>query len=196
MLSMSTIHPDVSPLDYLTPAKKKKRTGPNWLLRIGVTAVLGIAAVSVLLPSLCKPRESANRAKCASNLHQIGLAISLYASENAGQYPESFASLMTQEQLTAAVFVCPSSNDQAASGADLAAVAGNLSTGHHLSYIYAGRGLTTATVKPETVIAYEPLMNHQEDGIDVLYGDGHAEWVSRQTAKALIAKLSAPATQP
>jgi len=191
---MSTIRPDVSPLDYQVPAKKK-RTGTNWLLWIGVTVVLGIAAISVLLPSLCKPRETANRAKCASNLHQIGLAISLYAQDHGGTYPDSFAQLMTEEQLTAAVFVCPSSNDEAADGENAAAVAVNLSKPHHLSYVYLGKGKTTATVKDDTVIVYEPLENHQQDGMDVLYGDGHAAWVSRDQAKRLIAKL-APATQP
>jgi hypothetical protein len=157
--------------------------------------VLGIAAVSVLLPSLCKPRETANRAKCASNLHQIGLAILLFTQEHGGHYPDSFAQLMTEEQLTASVFVCPSSNDQAASGDNPDAVAANLYTPHHLSYVYVGKGKTTATVNADMVIAYEPLTNHQDDGMEVLYGDGHAKWVSRGAAKQLVAKLS-PATQP
>ena len=48
--------------------------------------------------------------------------------------------------------------------------------------------MTTATVKPDTVIVYELPENHQNDGMNILYGDGHAEWASRKYAEQLIAK--------
>src|ERR1700739_2353951 len=55
------------------------------LVVIGIIALL----ISILLPSLNKARETANRAKCASNLHQIGLAIILYQNDNSGLYPRT-----------------------------------------------------------------------------------------------------------
>jgi prepilin-type processing-associated H-X9-DG protein len=48
--------------------------------------LLGSAVVS---SAVCRSRETANRVKCASNLKQVGLAILLYAKDNAGHYPRT-----------------------------------------------------------------------------------------------------------
>jgi len=116
---------------------------------IGIIALL----ISILLPSLNRARETANRVKCGSNLRQIGQAILLYSNENKGAYPRTtydatknnnfhkdtsnggavvdpfktspwsgttyvndpvmamFLLIRTQD-ITAEVFVCPSSNDE------------------------------------------------------------------------------------
>ena len=57
------------------------------LVVIGIIALL----ISILLPSLNRARETANRVKCASNLRQIGQAILLYTNENNGAYPRTVA---------------------------------------------------------------------------------------------------------
>jgi prepilin-type processing-associated H-X9-DG protein len=46
-------------------------------------AVLGIL-VALLLPSLSKGKAAAQRAKCVSNLHQIGIAAHMYWDDNSG----------------------------------------------------------------------------------------------------------------
>lgn len=56
------------------------------LVVIGIIALL----ISILLPSLNRAREMANRVKCASNLRQIGQAVMLYANENNGNWPRTF----------------------------------------------------------------------------------------------------------
>jgi prepilin-type processing-associated H-X9-DG protein len=56
------------------------------LVVIGIIALL----ISILLPSLNKARETANRVKCANNLRQIGLSITLYAGDNKGNYPRTY----------------------------------------------------------------------------------------------------------
>jgi len=61
------------------------------LVVIGIIALL----ISILLPSLNKARETANRVKCASNLRQIGQAILLYTNDNHSSYPITFFSSQT-----------------------------------------------------------------------------------------------------
>jgi prepilin-type N-terminal cleavage/methylation domain-containing protein/prepilin-type processing-associated H-X9-DG protein len=58
---------------------------------IEILVVLAIIAIlmAFLLPALEKSREKANQVRCASNLNQIGLAISMYANDNHGNYPRT-----------------------------------------------------------------------------------------------------------
>src|SRR4051812_10784764 len=53
------------------------------LVVIGIIAVL----ISVLLPTLSKARESANRTQCLSNLRQIAVFLNMYANQYQQQVP-------------------------------------------------------------------------------------------------------------
>src|SRR6266542_4314981 len=58
---------------------------------IEVLVVIGIIAIllGILLPALEHVRHQAYIADCASNLRQIGAALSSYCNENHGNYPRT-----------------------------------------------------------------------------------------------------------
>src|SRR5438552_3345111 len=56
---------------------------------IELLVVIGIIAIlaSLLLPAFRRGKESARGASCLSNLHQIGIGLQLYVSDNANRMP-------------------------------------------------------------------------------------------------------------
>jgi len=148
---------------------------------MGCLAVIAIIILGIMitLPSLCRVSETANRAKCASNLSQIGKAIIIYANEHRGQYPSEFAVLAMNGDLVPEVFTCPSSNAERADwGATLESHRTPLTDPKHCSYVYCGDSLTTTASETddEIILAYEPPTNHDNDGINILFVDGHVEF--------------------
>jgi prepilin-type processing-associated H-X9-DG protein len=138
--------------------------------------------VSILLPSLNRARETANRVKCGSNMRQIGMACLLYSNENRGNYPPDLGALIKTQDITAHVFVCPTE------GTDLPP---NLAVmkpdevakwvNENSDYIYVGGGLKT-TAGAETVVLYEKPQAHGRQGMNILYADGHVEFHMMPTA--------------
>src|SRR5579863_4626050 len=51
-----------------------------------VIAILAILA-AILFPVFARAREQTRRTACMANMHQIGVALKLYATDNNGKYP-------------------------------------------------------------------------------------------------------------
>lgn len=141
---------------------------------------------SILLPSLNRARETANRVKCAANMRQIGMGILLYSNENRGKYPPDLATILRTQGITIDVFICPSGAaavppEIMAANADAQGAWVN----DNSAYVYVGQGLTNAA-PADRVVLYEKSDNHDEDGMNFLYADGHVEWQTMETAQQLI----------
>jgi prepilin-type processing-associated H-X9-DG protein len=156
----------------------------------GVSIIVTPCGISILLPSLNRARETANRVKCAQNMKQIGLALLAYGNTNRGAYPPDLQTLLSNSPaLKTDMMTCPSSNDTPAPNAS------TLTSGGHLSYVYVPGGRTTSG--SDEVLLYEPMTNH-DNGTNMLFGDGHVEFMMRGQAEALIAasKMSRRTSPP
>ncbi len=192
------------PLDYRTPGLpstvNERLRRP--LMVVGLTVaglLLAGVAVAMSTPHLYI-HPTAPHARCASNEHQLGLGILLYQQDHGGHYPDSLAAILSAEQIGADVMICPDSNDIPATlppppaGEDRPTTrqaAAALAVPGHLSYVYVGHAdWTDANVPADAVVIYEPIANHG-GGSNMLFGDGHAQFVDARRAAKLIAAASA-----
>lgn len=67
-------------------AQQNSRRGFTLIELLVVIAIL-VILIAVLIPSLAGARETARRSACLSNLHELGVAIYSYASENGNSIP-------------------------------------------------------------------------------------------------------------
>jgi prepilin-type processing-associated H-X9-DG protein len=119
-------------------------------------------AVSVLLPSLSRARELSKRTVCMANLRGIGQAMYIYANSNDHQFPPDFESLVKDAYVAERQLVCPSSD----------AKAGDL----HACYEYIPG--QSESDNPRNVLIYEINDPHKKEGCNVLFQDGHVEFIS------------------
>ena len=143
---------------------------------------------SIMLPSLNRARETANRVKCGSNMRQIGQGIFLYANENKGKYPPNLGILVKTEELTPQVFVCPTGNTAPPNG--LAIDDQVKWVNDNADYVYLGSGMNV-TAGAEVIVLYEKPGAHGGQGMNMLYGDGHVEFQMMQSAMQQIQKQNA-----
>ena len=142
------------------------------------------AMVATLLPALNRAREQANRVKSASNLRQIGQAAMMYANENKGNFPPDLKTIYKQVDLTPSVFINPRSDTAPPPPGTPDEMAAWVQ--EHGDYVWIGKG-KNASSPADTVLAYEKLEDNPE-GVNVLFADGHVEFLMIPHAQELIEK--------
>lgn len=68
-------------------ARRAHRRAFTLIELLTVIAIIGILA-AILIPTVAAVRKKARKAECASNLHQLGMAINLYTNDNKGKLPD------------------------------------------------------------------------------------------------------------
>jgi prepilin-type processing-associated H-X9-DG protein len=191
-------HKGPQPLDYATPSNKPSQQTSRFAI-ILVLIFLLFLLVSILLSSLDRSRMNALANRQGSNLRQIGQAILLYSVDDGGEYPDSFQTLLLNEDITSEVFVSPFRAETPAVGPSTQAIASQLTVGGgHMSYIYLGKGLSMSKTTFDTIVAYD-LPATPGTGTNMLFGDGHVEYIDPPTTAKILARVSAgqfPVTRP
>jgi prepilin-type processing-associated H-X9-DG protein len=165
--------------------KNHQRRGSGLAITGIVLGAIGLFAdpvvylmISVLLPAMNIARQAANGAVSQAKMRQIGVAMSIYESQNRGEYPPDLETLATAQSLSTSLFVTPGGKDTPADSISA------LSSGGHLSYVYIP--MPTPPAHPTTtVVLYEAGPGHLEHrvrGLNLLYADGHVMFESMATA--------------
>lgn len=182
-----------TPLEYERVSRERRgilhTAFPSWAIASIVLAV-GLLIFSILTPSFDGSRGVRDRAKCANNIRQIGLACIMYANESGHAFPDSLATAMLREQLSPEVFLCPSTNATKAPGATPEQQVVSLTQPGHCSFTYVGNGLTDKS-HAATVVAFEDPANHDMEGANVLYADAHVAFEPMPVVVQLVPQLEA-----
>ena len=138
--------------------------------------------ISVLLPSLNRARDAANKVKSGSNLRQIGMGMRQYAIDDvrAGKYPPDLRTLFLKSEgdLAMDVFVNPRTNTQLPQMMVQSREAQADWVEANSDYVYLAGGMTDSA--PSTVpLAYEDpaKIGDNPDGVNVLYADGSVRFI-------------------
>lgn len=128
--------------------------------------LLGLLA-GMLLPALAAARDRAQRASCVSNLKQIGLAARMYSADHQEVFPNELKSLTAYIGNSPELFICPAKRRKAG---ELAAV------DEWADYVIVPNRKESDPAN--TVLGFSKPHCYPGKGGNILFVDGHVEWVS------------------
>ncbi len=139
----------------------KTRTVANPLLSPLAWVDSPVIWIALGIPGMSGAEDAADRTKSATNLRQIGQGILLYSNENKGNYPPDLATLVKAQTLTDEIVKSPF---------------GPAKDGNDIVYLHFA-GMSNKNATAEVIIAYDAAALEQGEGTNVLYGDGHVDWM-------------------
>jgi prepilin-type processing-associated H-X9-DG protein len=126
------------------------RRGWNGVLTLFAVMAILFVLGAMLLPALSAAKRKSQRISSVNNLKQVGIAVRLFAGDNGDRLPLSFEEMKNEL------------------GTDK--ITYDVETG--LRFTYLGGGMPLDSLKPESVLAYSPIVNGH---CNVLFADGSVE---------------------
>ena len=149
------------------PAARRK--GRNWVW-LTVAVVIAAVLVCAAIPTVRRNRELRNRLICSSNIRAIGAQFEVYVWNHLASPRDPLQALVEMGYITPEQARCPVGEGR---------------------YIFVDRDLSSVAAEDvdsdaRDVIVYEPLSNHNGEGANVLFGDGHSRFVTPDEFRRLI----------
>ena len=168
----------------MTEINSTSKSGFHWpspLRILAIVAVIFAVCVIVVVFAYKAAWEKMLRLDCQSNLKQIGLLCREYAAEHDGRFPSTWVelNLVKDDANLVRLFRCPSTHHEIGIWTQV-----DLWSDYRL---LPGR---TTNNSPETILALEPLGNHESAGANVLFVDGGTQWWSQSHLLGLAKELS------
>ena len=153
--------------------------GMGSLMAAQQTMFLGVA-----LPAIARARMGSMQMRGGNNLRQIGQAMMIYANDNKGKFPATPGELMLTQDLTVEVFINPQAGTAVPAGKNKEELAQWVN--ENGDYVYLGAGKKDP-VAPTVVLAHDKPRPGAR-GINLLFGDGHVEFLALPNAMQIIEK--------
>ena len=151
-------------LKYVTDAFSAVIPDPEGVLMTSrdATPLLAPMAVgmgaAVLMPALANAQSQANRIRSRANLSGMGKMLQIYVNQHNNSYPDSLQDLV-KDGLSPKALIIPSN-----SGGDR-------------TYLYIKPGQAPVDNSTSWVVAFEPLEVNNGEGANVLFFDGHVDFI-------------------